>query len=509
MSNTQGGFKQKTASHETTVGVLSTLHQRRAANVPTYVAFIDFETAFPTTFKPLVWVRLAEAGVQGHLWEVTRQLYSDVKSRVAHPEIPPDEFFEIPQGLREGSKLSPLLFNIAVNDMESKLLSPYTSGRGEPGVWIHTWHGAGRPSRLQASIWQYADYVALVASSEQDLALLLSSLAEYCYKRGLTINYSNSKVMELLHHPHASNSHFSFQPPMEGAPQQRIEIVHEFKYLGIPIAHTLSSQVVSETLSSKLWAAHHAAARAGMRPHGLSLASRSIAWKTFVWPHILFYLPFVSLSDLPDIQTAVNTSLLSITFSDASPEALAAEFGILPIRIAWASTMAVLGGRLQTNLTPLRAASIFVAGLQLGFEPGQKSFHAEFQAALYQLQLKDHWPLLDTSILPKLTNPEDKWLLENPKPGAAPAAPFWQVWCTSVHQAARGETNREFATWLAQTDHRASSYKTKTLAGLPAVPNRDASAWWMTLPLPLRVQQLLIQLRALASDIATHTPTSR
>jgi hypothetical protein len=40
---------------------------------------------------------------------------------------------------------------------------------------------------------------------------------------------------------------------MEGAPQQRIEIVHEFKYLGIPIAHTFSSQVVSETLSSKLY----------------------------------------------------------------------------------------------------------------------------------------------------------------------------------------------------------------------------------------------------------------
>lgn len=77
-------------------------------------------------FKPLVWVRLAEARVTGHTWAVTRQLYSNVQSRVTHPDIPPDDFFDIPQGLREGSKLSPLLFNIAVKDMESIILRPAT-----------------------------------------------------------------------------------------------------------------------------------------------------------------------------------------------------------------------------------------------------------------------------------------------------------------------------------------------------------------------------------------------
>jgi hypothetical protein len=452
------------------------------------VAFIDFETAFPTTFKPLVWVWLAQAGIKGPLWEVTRQLYSDVKSRVAHPEIPPDEFFEIPQGLREGSKLSPLLFNLAVNDMENELLRPYPDRRGAPGVWVPSKDQSGRHTRIVASVWQYADDVALVASSELELALLLARLAEYCYKRGLTINYNKSKVMELLHRPHASASHFSFQPPMQGAQPQQLEIVSEFKYLGIPIFHNLSTHVVSETLRAKLWGAHHSASRAGMRPYGLSLASRGIAWKTFVWPHILFYLPFVSLTDLSDIQTAVNTSLRSMTFSDASPEALAAEFGVQPIRQAWATTVTTLGGHLQTNVTPLRAATIFVAELCLDKEPSPKSFRAEYQVALFQLQLKAHWPLINTSALPEPTDPMEKWLLEHPQPEMAPAAPFRQVWCTEVRRAARGETNREFKTWLAQTDHRAASYKTETLAGLPTTPSRDASAWWLTLPLPMRMQ---------------------
>ena len=42
-----------------------------------------------------------------------------------------------------------------------------------------------------------------------------------------------------------------------------------------------------------------------------------------------------------------------------------------------------------------------------------------------------------------------------------------------------------------------------------ATPARDAMAWWLSLPLPTRTQQLLLQMRALASAIETHTPTSQ
>ncbi len=126
LSATQAGFVADVSALEPVTGLIATLQHRAQKGLKSYVAFIDFRTAFPTTFKPLVWTRLAEAGVQGHLWRVIRQLYSDSRSRVAHPKIPPTAFFDIPQGLREGSKLSPLLFNLAVNDMESQLIGAHT-----------------------------------------------------------------------------------------------------------------------------------------------------------------------------------------------------------------------------------------------------------------------------------------------------------------------------------------------------------------------------------------------
>jgi hypothetical protein len=90
-----------------------------------------------------------------------------------------------------------------------------------------------------------------------------------------------------------------------------------------------------------------------MRHYGLPLASRFTAWKSFVLPHILFFLPFVSASDIPELQYMVNSSLREISDARASPEALCAEIGLLPVKWLWAQTVAINGGRLQSNCTPL------------------------------------------------------------------------------------------------------------------------------------------------------------
>ena len=109
---------------------MALLFHRKAKRRPSYVAFVDFETAFPSTFKPVVWTCMFDLGIQKKLWINTRSLYSNMKSRVLHPLIPTDEFFDIPQGLREGSKLLPLLFNLAVNHMREYFRRP----QAEPWV---------------------------------------------------------------------------------------------------------------------------------------------------------------------------------------------------------------------------------------------------------------------------------------------------------------------------------------------------------------------------------------
>jgi hypothetical protein len=189
---------------------------------------INFRTAFQTTFKPLVWTLLADAGVQGHLWRVIRQLYSDSRSRVAHPKIPPSAFFDIPQGLLEGSKLSPLLFNLAVNDMELQLVGQHPSS----GILVKCFGAnVSNQTPIQTSIWQYADDVAMITHSEQALKTLLEKMATYCHQRGLTINYDKSHYMEVSLSPYTDGLSLSFKDPVNPLAELSILQVESYKYL--------------------------------------------------------------------------------------------------------------------------------------------------------------------------------------------------------------------------------------------------------------------------------------
>jgi hypothetical protein len=510
LSDTQAGFVTDVSSHEPAAGVLATLEHRANKGLRSYVAFIDFRTAFPSTFKPLVWTRLAEAGVRGHLWRVTKQLYTHARSRVAHPEIPPGEFFHIPQGLREGSKLSPLLFNLAVNDMEAELLK-HSGSLGHFGIprYSKVHHSTQHPNNVRTSVWQYADDVALITSSESDLKRLLEKMAVYCYQRGLTINYDKSHYMVISKDPFVEGTTIAFSNPNNPMIPLSISQVESFKYLGIPIHRDLSTAHIAKAACTKAWAAHHAAQRAGMRHFGLPLSSRFVAWKAFVLPHILFYLPFVSHKDIPEIQTMVNSSLRDITDERASPEALLAEIGLLPVKWLWAQSMAKTGGRLQTNKRPLRAAELVSNLLHHPPFNDNKGWGLEYKIALAWLDLRSHWPYLIPETLPKPQDPNDLYLLENPGMTASPLAPFRQSWNQVVKRQARILAESEHSKWLGKTDHRACSFKTETLSGLSDIPKVYVKASWLELHLPTPIAQRLLRRRVLATDLDTHTPSSR
>jgi hypothetical protein len=136
----------------------------------------------------------------------------------------------------------------------------------------------------------------------------------------------------------------------------------------------------------------------------------------------------VSDSDLSEIQATVNSTLRVITDERASPGALAAEIGLIPVQWLWAQTVAGLGGRLQTNRSHLRAASrMIVTSLLSNTDKSvtvPKGWFREYHIALCLLDLKDHWPVIQSTLLDPLTNPLDILLLENFHRVASPLAPY-------------------------------------------------------------------------------------
>ena len=96
-----------------------------------YCVFIDYRKAFDSVWRNGLWVKCLRAGINGKIIKVIRNMYNNIKSCVTCDGTL-SEYFECNIGVRQGENLSPLLFALYVNDLQSYLVergcTPITIG---------------------------------------------------------------------------------------------------------------------------------------------------------------------------------------------------------------------------------------------------------------------------------------------------------------------------------------------------------------------------------------------
>jgi len=113
-------------------------------------------------------------------------LYEHVKSKVVTLQGE-SNFFECSVGVRQGEKLSPFLFSIYLNDLES-----FLSEKGVTGVRRHVDESN---LYLKLVILLYADDTAILSDNETDLRHALGSFKTYCDTWKLNINLTKTKII--------------------------------------------------------------------------------------------------------------------------------------------------------------------------------------------------------------------------------------------------------------------------------------------------------------------------
>ena len=61
-------------------------------DLPTYVAFIDYTTAYPSVHRDSLYHHLHSCGIRGHMWHQLRARLSKILVRVLHPNISRDTY---------------------------------------------------------------------------------------------------------------------------------------------------------------------------------------------------------------------------------------------------------------------------------------------------------------------------------------------------------------------------------------------------------------------------------
>ena len=147
----QNGFRKNRSTTDHISSLTNIIETRKKLKLSTYCAFIDFRKAYYCINRGLLWGNLEKVGIGGKLLGAIKSLYTSVSCCVNNLTT---DWFDVSCGLRQGCNLSPVLFNLFINDLALKVKA---LGKGVP------------VNDQLVSILMYADDVVIIAETDHDL----------------------------------------------------------------------------------------------------------------------------------------------------------------------------------------------------------------------------------------------------------------------------------------------------------------------------------------------------
>ena len=147
-----------------------------------YCLFVDYQKAFDHVKRAFLWQKLLDSGVYGCILTVIKDMYQKVKSCVKVGDNCSD-YFQCYSGVRQGENLSPMLFAIYFNDlqtfMEERIEGLSSLGRESRKLG---WENEDETLMLKMFILLYADDTTICAESAVRLQQALGAMCGYCDK---------------------------------------------------------------------------------------------------------------------------------------------------------------------------------------------------------------------------------------------------------------------------------------------------------------------------------------
>ena len=118
MSEAQAGFRKGYSTTDQIFTVKCIVELFLCQGRRLFCTFVDYSKAFDSINRETLWKKLISCGISGKVLRVILNMYKSIKSCVMANGMQ-SEFFESHVGLRQGENLSPLLFALFLNDMET------------------------------------------------------------------------------------------------------------------------------------------------------------------------------------------------------------------------------------------------------------------------------------------------------------------------------------------------------------------------------------------------------
>lgn len=234
ISKEQAGFRKgySTIDHIFTLTSIinNRVNSKRGGKV--YAAFIDYKKAFDTVNHNKLWIVLEKIGTSSKMIKMLKSMYNSVQCCVRWGAKVTD-FFECPQGVKQGCLLSPLIFSLFISEV-----ADYVRAHGKHGFQL-------LPGFEEIFLLLFADDIVLLSSTPSGLQNQITNLERESKALGLTVNMNKTKIMIFRKGGHIAGKEKWWY---DG---QAIEIVNSYKYLGYTLTTKLSSDSACQVYASK------------------------------------------------------------------------------------------------------------------------------------------------------------------------------------------------------------------------------------------------------------------
>jgi hypothetical protein len=197
-----------------------------------YVVFVDYLKAFDLVDRESLWLVLQKVKTSTKMIRMMQGIYKSVQSCVRwNHEV--SDFFECPQGVKQGCMMSPLIFSLLINDVAEKV-----SKNGKHGVQF-------LPGLQEIFLLLFADDICLISTTPAGLQNQINNLEKASEALGLTVNLNKTKVMIFRKGGHLAKAEKWFYKG------KQIEVVNSYKYLGFTLTTKLSFDIALEEFAGR------------------------------------------------------------------------------------------------------------------------------------------------------------------------------------------------------------------------------------------------------------------
>ena len=209
----QIGFQKnsRTPDHILTLKAIVNKYVTDKEGKKLYTCFIDIKNAFDSVWHDGLFRKVENIGINGNILDLIKSIYKKTKCAVKINKT--TKYFEYQKGVQQGNPLSPLLFNLYINDLFKNIISK------NPISLDNTNH---------FNALMYADDLIILSTSKEGLQPNLNALNDYCKKWKLDINYVKTKCLTFTNGTQKEKHNFTLN-------SETIENVKEYKYLRITI----------------------------------------------------------------------------------------------------------------------------------------------------------------------------------------------------------------------------------------------------------------------------------